>query len=308
VGEAVGRALVEALLSDPKPAGPTPEELARRRYDESEARFREANAKEDSRRLFRDLLGFSRRMREDLEARDVERSETLGGSFDVVRAPSSNFFGSGNNDVFLDDDGGGAGDTSVVDLGGLSPDSDATSAPLLLEDQGRAQALDAWQAQNAWGGQLPALAADSRYVPLADHIGQDVKNFSQDVVDEGAKRILKTFDVTGSQSLKGALTNFINKDWQEEMDPARLAWAVSNNDTRYLSSTEVPVGSLQRRIAGDPTLNYYSTRDLYAGDASAIPGAISRYAADTWHDFIDVPGRMRNEAIDQILHRVGLGE
>lgn len=295
-------------MSDSKPAGPTPEELARRRFAESQARFREANAKEDSGRLFRDLLGFSRRLRTELEARDVERSETLGGSFDVVRAPSSNFFGSGNNDVFLDDDSVGGVDTSVVDLGGISPDPDASSAPLLLEDQRRVQDLDAWQAKNTWGGQIPALAGDSRYVPLADQIGQGVKDFSKDVVDEGAKRILKTFDLTGTQHLKGALTDFINKDWQGEMDPTRLASAVSNNDTRFLSSTEVLVGSLERRIAGDPSVNYLSTRDVYTGDTSAIPNAISGYVADKWHDFIDVPGRLRNEGINQVLQRIGLGD
>jgi hypothetical protein len=301
-GQAAGRALADFLFSTPKKTGPSPEEVEAEQ--QRQARIAEAQRMEQQRiaaaeqqRIAAEqqrLANIQRaaQWRARMDQLDAEMNQELGGAFDVVRPKGSTaFFGEGGDPL---------DDTSVVDLRGLSPDPEPRmSGTLLLEGQLRTQSLDAWQAQNTWGGQLPPLASDSRYVP-PDTVEQ-AKNFAGGVADDVSARVISTVDVTGTQHLKGALTDWINKDVSGELDPTRVAWMVHNNDTGFATSTEVLGGSLERRIAGEPTLKYLPTRELFTGDSSALPNALERYATDKWNNWTDVPGQLKGLANDRAV-------
>lgn len=296
---------MDFLFSTPKNTGPSPEDV--RAEQLRQARIAEAQRLEQARiaaeqaRIAAEQqrianLQRAAQWRARMDQMDAEMSQELGGAFDVVRPRgSTSFFGEG---------GDPPDDTSVVDLRGLSPEP-KMSATLLLEGQLRSQTLDAWQAQNTWGGQLPSLAADSRYVP-PDYV-KEAKSFAGDVMDDVSARLVGTVDATGTQHLKGALTDWVNKDVTGELDPARVAWAVHNNDTSFATSSEVLAGSLERRIAGEPSLKDLPTRELFTGDSSALSNAAGRYAADKWNTWTDVPGLLRGQAKDQFV-RVAVGD
>lgn len=268
------------------PSGPSPQDVARQRLRESERVNRALNARASAEDLQKELLGNAARLRKEYEHRDAERSERLGGAFDVIRP--TRFFGDPPGaseeeiaavlDVDKDSFGLFDGRGTVLDfeaalrdplsigegvpLHGIPEQVD----PLFLDQQRiRAQETEAFNRARLPSGQLPPLAGDTRYVSPVDRVKDAAVAMARQRLEDLKQQMLKEISISGFQNARELYEKqkaFI-EDVFKTLDPEKLAQAALNGEVpkEFLYASEHLGMRHLRRFGKGPSETQLSTEE-----------------------------------------------